>query len=59
MLSVVGGKDVFVEPAIGRLAAKHAKRGQLVEFAECGHAPFLEVPGPYWEALLKFVGDIR
>ena len=59
VLSVVGGKDVFVEPAIGRFAAQHAKLGQLVEFAECGHAPFLEVPGQYWEALLKFLGGIR
>jgi non-heme chloroperoxidase len=59
LLSIVGGKDVFVEPAIGRFAAKHAKHGQLVEFAECGHAPFLEVPVKYREALLKFLNDIR
>ena len=59
VLSVVGGKDVFVAPEIGRFAAKHAKRGQLVEFPDCGHAPFLEVAPQYREALLQFLQNLR
>jgi non-heme chloroperoxidase len=59
VLSIVGGKDVFVAPEIGRFAASHAKRGELVEFAECGHAPFLEVPEKYREALLAFLERIQ
>jgi pimeloyl-[acyl-carrier protein] methyl ester esterase len=59
LLSVVGGKDVFVAPEIGRIAAKHAMRGQLVEFPECGHAPFLEVPSQYRDALLNFLERVH
>jgi pimeloyl-ACP methyl ester carboxylesterase len=57
-LSVIGGRDVFVPPEIGRLAATLAPRGQAVEFAECGHAPFLEDPAGYRAALLAFIAQL-
>jgi pimeloyl-[acyl-carrier protein] methyl ester esterase len=55
VLSIVGGKDVFVAPEIGRIAARIAKRGQLVEFPHCGHAPFLEDWPAYQSALFEFL----
>jgi pimeloyl-[acyl-carrier protein] methyl ester esterase len=57
LLSIVGGKDVFVAPDIGRLAAKMAQRGRVSEYAECGHAPFLEDPARYQRELIEFVNS--
>lgn len=59
VLSIVGGKDVIVDPAICRYAAKHAKRGTAVEFEECGHAPFVEDGPRYRKVLLDFLASIR
>ena len=58
LLSVVGGKDVFVAPDIGRQAAQLARRGQLAEFPECGHAPFIEDGPRYREVVLDFLRSL-
>jgi pimeloyl-[acyl-carrier protein] methyl ester esterase len=58
VLSVVGGKDGIVPPEIGRIAARMAKRGELVEFPGCGHAPFLEDWPAYKAALFQFLHSI-
>jgi non-heme chloroperoxidase len=58
VLSMVGGKDVVVAPEIGRIAARMAKRGRLVEFPHCGHAPFLEDWPAYKAALLDFLRSV-
>jgi pimeloyl-[acyl-carrier protein] methyl ester esterase len=58
LLSIIGGKDVIVDPEICRLAARHAKRGKAVEFDECGHAPFLEDGPRYRKVLLDFLASI-
>lgn len=57
LLSFVGGSDTIIDPEIGRLAAGYARNGQVVELAECGHAPFLEAPAEYGNALLAFLSQ--
>jgi non-heme chloroperoxidase len=59
LLSIIGGKDVIVDPAICRFAAKLAKRGTAVEFEDCGHAPFLEDGPRYRKVLLDFLASIH
>jgi non-heme chloroperoxidase len=59
VLSIVGGKDVFVAPEIGRYAAQIAKHGTLAEFPECGHAPFLEEGPRYRQVVLDFLKTLR
>lgn len=54
VLSIVGDADVFVAPAIGEAAAALAKRGTLVQFAGCGHAPFIEDFTGYVAAITDF-----
>jgi non-heme chloroperoxidase len=58
LLSIVGGKDVFVAPDIGRYAAKIARRGQLAEFPDCGHAPFIEDGPRYRAVVLDFLASL-
>jgi non-heme chloroperoxidase len=58
LLSIVGGKDVVVDPAIGRAAARLARRGSMAEFEECGHAPFLEDGPRYRKVLLDFLASV-
>ncbi|MGL6223108.1 MAG: alpha/beta fold hydrolase [Steroidobacteraceae bacterium] len=58
LLSIVGAKDVIVDPEIGRFAAKLAKRGTAVEFPDCGHAPFIEDGPRYRQVLLDFLASI-
>ena len=59
LLSIVGGKDAVVDPEIGRIAARLAKRGRAVEFEECGHAPFLEDGPRYRKVLLDFLASVH
>ncbi|MFM7783799.1 MAG: alpha/beta fold hydrolase [Gammaproteobacteria bacterium] len=59
VLSVVGGKDVVVPPEVCREAARIARHGRLAEFAESGHAPFVEEGPRYREVLLDFLSSIR
>lgn len=58
-LVVVGGRDGVVVPDIGRQAAAHLPRAELLELADCGHAPFLEDPETYHRALLDFVAHVQ
>lgn len=55
LLSVVGGADTILDPAIGRIAAQMAPRGELVEIKGCGHAPFIEDAPAYLAALRAFL----
>jgi non-heme chloroperoxidase len=57
-LSVVGGQDVIAPPDIGRSAAALAPKGRLAEFAESGHAPFIEEPARYGTLLLDFLAEL-
>ena len=59
VLSIVGGKDVILQPEVGIEAAKHARDGRLVNFEDCGHAPFIEDGPAYMAALLDFLNGIR
>ena len=59
VLSIVGGKDVFVAPEIGRYAAQIARHGTLAEFPDSGHAPFLEEGPRYRQVILDFLKSIR
>jgi len=59
VLSMVGGLDVVVDPAICREAARIARHGRVEEFADCGHAPFLEDGEHYRQALLDFLKPLN
>jgi pimeloyl-[acyl-carrier protein] methyl ester esterase len=58
VLSIVGTRDVIVPADICRFAASIAKRGRVAEFAQSGHAPFLEEGPRYREVLLDFLGSV-
>jgi pimeloyl-[acyl-carrier protein] methyl ester esterase len=51
-LSMVGARDAVAAPEIGRIAAELAPQGRLAEFADSGHAPFLE-EAPRYHAVLR------
>ena len=57
-LSIVGSLDGFTAADIGRAAATLAKSGELVEFADVGHAPFAEVFDDYIAALGGFLAKL-
>lgn len=58
VLVCIGGKDAVLDPDIARAAAEMARDGRLLEMPECGHAPFLEDPETYHNALLSFVDEV-
>lgn len=58
VLSIVGGKDVIIQPEVGIEAAKHAKNGEFVVFEDCGHAPFIEDAARYTKTLLGFLARL-
>ncbi len=57
-LSIVGGQDAIAPPGIGRAAAELAPQATLVEFPECGHAPFIEETARYGMVLLDFLAKL-
>jgi pimeloyl-[acyl-carrier protein] methyl ester esterase len=59
VLSIVGAKDVIVSPDVGRAAGRMARHGRVVEFADSGHAPFLEEGARYRAAVLDFLSSLR
>ena len=59
LLSIVGGKDQVTVPDIGRQAAEIAANGRLEEFADSGHAPFIEEGPRYREVLLQFLASLK
>ena len=50
-----GAHDAVVDPAIADVCADLLPNGKLVEFADSGHAPFLEERERFNEELLAFV----
>jgi pimeloyl-ACP methyl ester carboxylesterase len=58
VLSIGGAKDVVVSPDVCRAAARIARYGQVLEFAESGHAPHLEEGPRYRAALLDFLSAL-
>lgn len=59
LLSIVGSADAIVTPEIGTQAAKIARRGRLVSIEGAGHAPFIEAPDAYHDALLAFLDTLE
>jgi pimeloyl-ACP methyl ester carboxylesterase len=55
ILSFVGGCDQIVDPAVCRSVADYHDNTQIVEFEAAGHAPQLEEPAGYQEALTAFL----
>lgn len=55
LLSLVGSADTIAPPEIGAQAAEIAKHGRLISFEGAGHAPFVETPDAYHDALLEFL----
>ena len=58
VLSIIGGEDGFVSPAIGEAAAALARDGRLERFEGCGHAPFIEDYAGYVAALTRFAAHL-
>mgnify|MGYP001814826228 FL=1 len=58
VLVCIGSKDGVLAPDIARAAAEMASDGRLLEMPECGHAPFLEDPETYHDALLSFIDEV-
>tara|TARA_R110002110_G_scaffold205066_1_gene416630 strand:- start:19782 stop:20588 length:807 start_codon:yes stop_codon:yes gene_type:complete len=56
ILSVVGTQDAVVDPQICRSVEQYNAGARTVEFADSGHAPFIDETAAYNEALLSFVG---
>lgn len=57
-LSIVGSLDGFTTADIGRNAAQIAAVGEVVEFADAGHAPFAEVFEEYIASLGSFLNKL-
>ena len=57
-LVVHGVHDAIVPYDIGREAAQLLPNGRLVDFAESGHAPFLEETAKYRSELLGFLAEL-
>jgi len=55
ILSVVGSKDAVVDPAVCRSVAEFNDNVSLVECEASGHAPFIDEPAKYHQAVLDFV----
>lgn len=59
VLGFVGAKDLVVAPDVCRSVANYAKHCKLVEFENCGHAPFIEEGPQYRAALLEFLKGLN
>lgn len=57
VLSFVGSEDAIVAPPICRWVGDHHPESKVVEFDGVGHAPFIEVPEAYLEALQTFLQE--
>ncbi len=57
-LVVVGAEDGVVPADIGRFAANLLPNGELLVMEGCGHAPFLEAPDQYHDALLTYLAKL-
>lgn len=58
VLAIVGAGDAVVPPDVCREAARIARHGRAVEFADSGHAPFLEEGERYRAVLLDFLSTV-
>ena len=57
ILSFVGGCDQVVDPAVCRSVADYHGNTRVVEFEAAGHAPQLEEPEGYHEAMIAFLNE--
>jgi pimeloyl-[acyl-carrier protein] methyl ester esterase len=58
VLLLAGHDDVFVPFPAVRASLELLQNGRLVEFPECGHAPFLEAGDRYRSELIGFVDGL-
>jgi non-heme chloroperoxidase len=56
-LVCTGAHDAIVDPAIAKVCARLLPNARLLEFAESGHAPFLDARERFNRELLAFVQD--
>lgn len=56
-LVITGSHDHNVDPSRTRSVARAIRHSRVVEFTASAHMPDLEEPGPYVEALLRFLGN--
>lgn len=58
VLTIIGSQDGVADPEVGRAAQSLLQNGKLVEFEDCGHAPFLEDFPRYSEEVLRFLHNL-
>jgi pimeloyl-[acyl-carrier protein] methyl ester esterase len=58
VLNIIGGKDAIADPEVGRAAKSLLQNGRLVEFEDCGHAPFMEDFPRYSTELFHFLEEL-
>ncbi|EED34898.1 carboxylesterase BioH [Luminiphilus syltensis NOR5-1B] len=58
ILSYVCGQDGFVAPGIARWVVENHPRAEGVELPDSGHAPFIEEPEAYMDALKQFLAGL-
>lgn len=58
VLNIIGSKDSIADPEVGRAADKLLQHGMLVDFEDCGHAPFLEDFPRYRDEVLRFLANL-
>lgn len=59
VLNIIGAKDGVADPEVGRYACSIQQHGELVEFEDCGHAPFIEDFPRYQAELSRFLNNIN
>ena len=57
-LLIWGKQDKVTPPFVGEEFNKRIKNSQLVLIDKCGHAPMMEVPGEFNDALENFLKEL-
>jgi len=59
VLVVIGEEDRLVDPHESRRLAAALSGSEVLSLEDVGHAPFLEVPGAFNDAVTRFVESVR
>ena len=59
VLVVIGEEDRLVDPHESRRLARALPEAEVLPLDDVGHAPFLEVPGTFNDAVTRFIDGVR
>ena len=57
-LLIWGREDIVTPPEAAEGFLKSIKKSRIVWFDRCGHAPMIECPVPFAQAMLAFMNDL-